>query len=115
MLNYNVKNWYWFVAGDETRIYSSVSSSYISPQESNLFAWIAKGGRITHINSANELVDILSANILSQLSALDTQIPRGLEDTWTASNFDITQLPQVQQDRISLKHSLRTQITTLRN
>ena len=45
-----------------------------------------------------------------QLSALDAFLPRALEDMWTATGFDTTKLPPVQQARLKQKIALRAQI-----
>jgi len=48
--------------------------------------------------------------LLNELAALDIFIPRGLEDSWTASGFDTSTLPQIQQDRLARKVALRAQL-----
>ena len=47
------------------------------------------------------------AEISSRLAALDLFLPRALEDFWAAENYDVTKLPQVQQDRLARKVVLR--------
>lgn len=47
------------------------------------------------------------ADISAKLAALDLFLPRALEDFWTAINFDVTTLPQAQQDRLAEKVALR--------
>lgn len=52
----------------------------------------------------------INAPVLAQLSALDSYIPRGLEDYWTAIAFDVTKLPKEQQQRLAQKAALRVQL-----
>lgn len=57
-----------------------------------------------------EIQALKNAQIKQQLSALDTYMPRGLEDYFITSGFDITKLPQIQQDRLKQKQNLRAQL-----
>jgi hypothetical protein len=45
--------------------------------------------------------------IQAELDRLDKYLPRGLEDFWAATEYDVTNLPQVQQDRLARKAVLR--------
>ncbi len=45
-----------------------------------------------------------------RLAALDSFIPRGLEDAWAASGFDAKTLPKVQQERLAEKATLRKRL-----
>lgn len=45
-----------------------------------------------------------------RLAALDSFIPRGLEDAWAASGFDTKTLPKVQRDRLAEKAALRKRL-----
>ena len=47
---------------------------------------------------------------IATLADLDSYIPRGLEDTWAALNFDTTKLPAQQQARLTAKAEARTTI-----
>ena len=51
--------------------------------------------------------------IRAQLAELDMSIPRGLEDMWAASGFDITKLPTATQTKLAQKGTLRTQLAAL--
>lgn len=51
-----------------------------------------------------------NAPILAQIAELDRFIPRGLEDLIVALAFDVSALPQVQQDRLAQKAALRAQL-----
>jgi hypothetical protein len=54
--------------------------------------------------------DELNAPILAELSALDSYIPRGLEDTWDLLSFDENQLPEQLQAKLTRKVELRSMI-----
>ncbi len=49
----------------------------------------------------------------AELSLLDMSIPRGLEDMWAASGFDITKLPEATQTKLARKATLRTELAAL--
>ena len=71
-----------------------------------------------HVDDANQWVwetrpfntAELNAPILAQIAVLDTYIPRGLEDLITGLAFDVTKLPQIQQQRLAQKAALRLQL-----
>ena len=53
--------------------------------------------------------------IASKLLELDKYISRGLEDTWTLLQIDISKLPEIQQERLSKKVSLRKLYSQVEN
>lgn len=60
--------------------------------------------------TANELAGRLDARKQQarvELMELDRFIPRGLEDTWAATGFDLASLSQIQRDRLDRKSALR--------
>lgn len=65
-------------------------------------------------NNINNLMIELNKKI-NKLETLDKYIPRGLEDTWEAIDFDISVLPQIQQDRLAEKQLLRIDIVEINN
>lgn len=48
-----------------------------------------------------------------QLAALDSHIPRGLEDYWSTITFNTALLPAVTQTKLASKISLRAQLAAL--
>ncbi len=48
-----------------------------------------------------------NAASLAELASLDVSIPRGLEDFYLASGFDITKLPAASRDKLQRKAVLR--------
>ena len=59
-LPYNPKDWYWFVAGDNSSVYSSKTGNFVSLTEPAYLAWSALGGVPTNIVSAAELGEVLA-------------------------------------------------------
>lgn len=70
-------------------------------------------GPIAPYSVPTPTVDEQKAAIMAQLDALDAYIPRGLEDYWTASGFNTSTLPSIQQTRLAQKISLRAQLAAL--
>jgi hypothetical protein len=57
--------------------------------------------------------EIEISKILTRLSELDVFLSRVQEDTWTAMSLDETKLPQIWQDRLSEKRTLREKLRLL--
>lgn len=51
--------------------------------------------------------------VKAELEFLDSAIPRGLEDMWTATHFDTSTLPQITQQKLARKIALRAQLASL--
>ncbi|MDA8232816.1 MAG: response regulator [Magnetospirillum sp.] len=51
--------------------------------------------------------------ILETLTALDTLLPRALENTWEVMDFDVTKLAKTHQDRLQQKQTLREQLRAI--
>jgi hypothetical protein len=74
MKSYDPQNWYWIVAGDETRAFSSASGDYVPAANATYQAWLSDGTRPTRIASEQELGEVLAqhsvrpahANVLDQ-------------------------------------------------
>lgn len=56
---YNVLNWYWFVGGDTTQVYSSLQAQYVPSSDATYMAW-AVYNTTTNILSTQELLDVLT-------------------------------------------------------
>lgn len=50
--DYSPSDWFWIVGGDETRAWSSAAAAYVET--------LPEGVGVTHINSENELSDVLA-------------------------------------------------------
>jgi len=59
-LPYNPKDWYWFVAGDETKAFSSKRGDFVLISDPTYSAWIDGGGVASRIASAAELGEVLA-------------------------------------------------------
>lgn len=59
-LPYNPKDWYWFVAGNETQVYSSKRGDFFPVSYAAYQAWLASGGVTSRIASAAELGEVLA-------------------------------------------------------
>ena len=58
--DYDVNNWYWFVEGDETKVYSSASGDYVPVSDATYTEWAADGSVPTRIANEAELGDVLA-------------------------------------------------------
>lgn len=56
---YDPRNWYWIVAGDETKVYSSAAGDYVQAANANYQTWLASGNTPTRIASEDELGEVL--------------------------------------------------------
>lgn len=59
MTEYAPHDWYWIVAGDESRVWSSKASAYVPVSDATFQAWLDRGGIPTRIASEQELADVL--------------------------------------------------------
>lgn len=74
MSTYNPRNWYWHVAGDQSRVFSSQRGDYVPVDDATFMAWVAEEGRVpTNINSEASLGEVLSPYLLrpTHASVLD--------------------------------------------
>lgn len=60
MKTYDPKNWYWIVAGDESRVFSSAVGNYVPADDSTYLAWSADGGLASRISSETDLGEVLA-------------------------------------------------------
>lgn len=83
MKDFNPRDWYWIVAGDETRAFSSAARAYVNANNATFTAWKADGTLPTRIASEAELWDHLARNVpqIAELipSALDVLKDRVLD------------------------------------
>lgn len=57
---YNPADWYWFVGGDETKVYSSSAGRFVQLGNAAYRAWLAAGNSPTRIVSSDELAEVLA-------------------------------------------------------
>jgi hypothetical protein len=60
MKNYDPTNWYWIVAGDESRVFSSAVGNYVQADDAAFLAWKADGSMPTRILNETELGEVLA-------------------------------------------------------
>jgi hypothetical protein len=67
---FNPKNWYWRVAGDDTKVYSSAAGDYVPVADAAYQAWLLDPEhRTTNIASEAELGEVLSRYSLRPIAA----------------------------------------------
>jgi hypothetical protein len=59
-MNYNPRDHYWFVSGDEMRVYSSKRGAYVTLDDAEYTAWLGSGGVVSRIASEDELGEVLA-------------------------------------------------------
>lgn len=59
MTIYNAADWYWIVAGDESKAFSSKVGDYVAANDAVYVAWKLAGNLPTRIGSADELAEVL--------------------------------------------------------
>lgn len=77
MRDYNPSDWYWFVDGDETRVFSSKAGNFVQPSNAAYAAWLAEGGVPTRIASKAELGEALAPY---QIRPADVDVLDGYQD-----------------------------------
>jgi hypothetical protein len=58
--DFNPKNWYWTVAGDTTRAFSSSTGDYVVAADPTFVAWSSDGTAPTSIDTEANLGDVLA-------------------------------------------------------
>ena len=56
----NIKDHYWRVADDDTRVYSSATGDYVPVANAAYKAWVEAGGLTTNIDTEASLGDVLA-------------------------------------------------------
>jgi hypothetical protein len=57
---FNATDWYWIVAGDPSRIFSSATGDFVQPDAPAYLAWKADGTQPSPIASEEEIGEVLS-------------------------------------------------------
>ncbi|RWP88369.1 MAG: hypothetical protein EOR12_16795 [Mesorhizobium sp.] len=58
-MEYNPRDWYWIVAGDETQVWASAKAKYISTGWTGFNSWLNAGNVPSRIASEDELWEVL--------------------------------------------------------
>jgi hypothetical protein len=61
MIRYNPAAWYWIVAGDSSKVWSSAAAAYVATSDATYVAWLASGGLATKIDTEASLQQVLAA------------------------------------------------------
>lgn len=69
MASYNPQDWYWKVAGEATKVYSSVTGDYVTLSTPAYVAWVSAGNTATPIVSEVELGEVLAPYSLRPVNA----------------------------------------------
>jgi hypothetical protein len=67
-MEYDPRNWYWYVGGDETRAFSSAAGDYLPVTSSAFQSWKATGGLPTRIASEQELGEVLAPHAVRPMN-----------------------------------------------
>jgi hypothetical protein len=70
---YNPTNWYWTVAGDEGKMWSSAKAAWVAPDDAALVQFLAQGGFISRVGSWAELETIFATDFPA--GSLQTYLP----------------------------------------
>ena len=60
MKNFDPKNWYWYVGGDQTKAYSSAAGNYVQADDATFVAWLSDGTLPTVIDTEANLGAVLA-------------------------------------------------------
>ena len=58
MKKYLKANWYWYVEGDESQVWSSAAGGYVPITNTDFIAWSKDGTEPTKIGSLNDMLEI---------------------------------------------------------
>ena len=68
-MNYDPAGWYWFVAGDQSQVFSSKVGDYVPLTHPVYVAWLGGGGVPTRIASEDELGEVLANETMRPTNA----------------------------------------------
>lgn len=60
MTSYDATKWYWYVAGDQTKAFSSAVGDYVPANDATFVAWLANGNVPTRIDTEANLGGVLA-------------------------------------------------------
>ena len=61
MLKFDITNWYWFIGGDNSQVFSSKTMAFVALSDANYQAWLALGNKAATTGAgieANLITDI---------------------------------------------------------
>lgn len=69
MRAYEPKDWYWFVGGDKTKVFSSLGGNYVLVNNAAYLNWVTSGGVATNIDTEANLGVVLAQYDLKPVPA----------------------------------------------
>ena len=81
MKTYNALDWYWAVAGDTTKVFSSKAGDYVPATDATYVAWTADGTVPTVIDTEANLGAVLAPHLIRPTNA-------SVLDGYTSSQAD---------------------------
>lgn len=69
MKMYLPKNWYWFVAGDQTKVFSSAAGDYVPISDPAYIAWASDGTTPQNIDTEANLGAVLAPYLIRPINA----------------------------------------------
>lgn len=100
MSDYDARDHYWFVGGDEARAWSSARAAYVDVTDKTFAAWRESGRPPTRIASEEELWDVLAKQAPERLPALPAADDRRRETALGAIDVAMLRILLNQENRI---------------
>jgi hypothetical protein len=66
---YSPNDWYWFVGGDKTKVFSSKLGDYVSSDDVTFVAWASDGTKPTDIDTEEALGQVLAPYLIRPVHA----------------------------------------------
>lgn len=68
MKEYDPKNWYWKVGGDNAKVFASARGVYVDISDAAYVAWLSEGNKPTLIDTAASLGEVLATALQRPVS-----------------------------------------------
>lgn len=77
---YNPEDWYWFIAGDRTKVFSSKQGKFVGLDDADYKAHIEQGLFTSTTNSAEDLCGVLNTEIDVEIEAVEASQLRSMRE-----------------------------------
>jgi len=81
MITFNIANWFWIVAGEADRVWSSAARSFVPVADQTYVAWRNAGGHPTRIANFAELGDVLYQRAPDMVPSHPKNVQAALDQT----------------------------------